>query len=54
MTVRKIFKSFKERQIPYSIVAQKMNTPLTTYGEIKLEEKDLQYYFIVCKDSERK
>jgi len=51
MTVREIFKSFKDRKIPYSIVAQKMNTPLTTYGEIKLKEKDLQYYFIVCKDS---
>jgi len=36
MTVRQIFKSFKDRQIPYSIVTQKINSPLTSYGEIKL------------------
>ena len=51
MTVKQIFKSFKERKIPYSIITQKMDSPFSSYGEIKFKQKDLQYYFIVCKDS---
>jgi len=51
MKTKQIFKSFKEREIPYSIITQKIDNPFSSYGEIKFKEKDLQYYFIVCKDS---
>ena len=51
MKTKQIFKSFKEREIPYSIITQKIDNTFSSYGEIKFKEKDLQYYFIVCKDS---